>query len=71
LSIVAAGLNLWLSILLVKRIGSLGVVLGTIISYVVTLIVPQTWIVWRGLYYPPKHTGHHSVTAPTEVSHGA
>jgi O-antigen/teichoic acid export membrane protein len=54
LSLVAAALNLALSIYLVKRIGSLGVVLGTIISYLVVLVVPQTWIVWRGLYHPPQ-----------------
>ena len=54
LSIVAAALNLWLSILLVKRIGAIGAVLGTILSYTVTLVVPQTWIVYRGLYHPPN-----------------
>jgi len=73
LAIVAAGLNLWLSIFLVKRIGSLGVVLGTILSYVVTLIVPQTWIVWRGLYHPPKRAENEGrgMAAPPEVIHGA
>jgi len=72
LSVVAAVLNLWLSIVLVKRIGSLGVVLGTIISYVVTLVVPQTIIVWRGLYHPPKREKHDVavVVAAAEVQHG-
>lgn len=72
LSIVAAGLNLWLSIFLVKRIGSLGVVLGTILSYLVTLVVPQTWIVWRGLYHPPKNPQHEGsgIAAPPGVIHG-
>jgi O-antigen/teichoic acid export membrane protein len=71
LAIVAAALNLSLSIFLVKRIGSLGVVLGTIISYVVTVVAPQTWIVWQGLYHPPKRTeaGMQGV-ASREVLHG-
>lgn len=50
LSLIAAALNVTLSIYLVKRIGSLGVVLGTMISYVLILVVPQTWIAWRALY---------------------
>ena len=49
LSIVAAGLNLTLSILWVQRIGCLGVIAATIVSYVVVLVVPQTMIV-RGLW---------------------
>ncbi|HEY4011333.1 MAG TPA: oligosaccharide flippase family protein [Acidobacteriaceae bacterium] len=71
LSIVAAGLNLWLSIVLLKRIGSLGVVLGTIISYVVTLVVPQTWIVWRGLYHPPHRELVSSVPVEAAGAHRA
>lgn len=43
LSMVAAALNLYLSILLVQRIGALGVILGTIFSYIIVLIGPQTW----------------------------
>lgn len=43
LSVIAAGVNLWLSILLVQRIGSLGVILGTIASYLLILVIPQTW----------------------------
>ncbi len=50
LSILAACINLALSIYLVQRIGPLGVVLGTIISYAVTLVGPQTVLVWRKLY---------------------
>lgn len=42
LGLVAAALNLALSIYLVKRIGVNGVILGTILSYAVVLIVPQT-----------------------------
>ncbi len=52
LGLIAAGLNIALSIFLVKRIGSLGVVLGTILSYLLTVVVPQTVIVWRTLYHP-------------------
>lgn len=52
LSVIAAALNIALSIFLVKRIGSLGVVLGTILSYVLTLVVPQTMLVWKVLYPP-------------------
>lgn len=43
LSAVAAALNIYLSILLVQKIGSLGVILGTILSYILILIGPQTW----------------------------
>jgi O-antigen/teichoic acid export membrane protein len=44
LSIVAAALNLVLSIWLVQRIGSEGVILGTILSYLIVLVIPQTVI---------------------------
>ncbi|HTV09244.1 MAG TPA: oligosaccharide flippase family protein [Candidatus Aquilonibacter sp.] len=72
LSVVAAGLNLALSIYLVKRIGSLGVILGTIISYTITLVVPQSWIVWRGLYHPPQRdTSVSTLAQPAEIAHGA
>lgn len=73
LSVVAAALNLALSIYLVKRIGSLGVILGTIISYTVTLVVPQTWLVWRGLYHPPQREFHKpaGMASAAEIVHGA
>jgi O-antigen/teichoic acid export membrane protein len=45
LSILAAALNLVLSLLWVRQIGSLGVIAGTIVSYVAVLVVPQTLIV--------------------------
>jgi O-antigen/teichoic acid export membrane protein len=45
LSIVAAAVNLGLSIVLVQRIGSVGVIAGTILSYVLVLVVPQSLIV--------------------------
>ncbi|HVG26990.1 MAG TPA: oligosaccharide flippase family protein [Acidobacteriaceae bacterium] len=60
LSGVAAALNIGLSIYLVKRIGSLGVVLGTILSYVLVLVGPQTAIVWRVLYRPPAREGSYA-----------
>lgn len=73
LSIIAAAINLWLSIYLVKRIGSLGVVLGTIISYTIVLVGPQTWIVWRGLYHPPAQPTPEeaSIAVSPEVIHGS
>jgi O-antigen/teichoic acid export membrane protein len=49
LSIVAAAVNLALSLVLVRRIGSLGVIAGTIGSYLIVLVVPQTVIVVRVL----------------------
>ena len=49
LSIVAAVVNLSLSIALVRHIGSLGVIGGTILSYVFVLVIPQSLIV-RSLF---------------------
>ncbi len=49
LSIVAAVVNLVLSIALVRHIGALGVIGGTILSYLLVLVVPQTMIV-RSLF---------------------
>jgi O-antigen/teichoic acid export membrane protein len=45
LSVVAAALNLALSIFLVQRIGAVGVIAGTILSYLLVLVVPQSLIV--------------------------
>jgi O-antigen/teichoic acid export membrane protein len=45
LSIVAAVVNIALSIALVRHIGSLGVIGGTILSYVFVLVIPQSMIV--------------------------
>jgi len=45
LSMIAAAVNLALSILLVQRIGSVGVIAGTILSYLLVLVVPQSLIV--------------------------
>jgi O-antigen/teichoic acid export membrane protein len=52
LSAIAAAANILISICLVQRIGSLGVVLGTILSYVFVLIVPQAFMVHRVLHKP-------------------
>jgi O-antigen/teichoic acid export membrane protein len=49
-SVAAAALNLALSIWLVQRIGAVGVILGTIVSYLAVLIIPQTIETWRVLY---------------------
>lgn len=46
-SVGAAAMNLALSIWLVQRIGSAGVILGTIASYLVVLVAPQTWQAMR------------------------
>lgn len=46
-SILAAVVNLGLSVHWVHRIGSIGVILGTIVSYLTLLIVPQTWKVMQ------------------------
>ncbi len=49
LSIVAAAVNIALSLALVRHIGSLGVISGTILSYLLVLVVPQSLIV-RGVF---------------------
>jgi hypothetical protein len=38
--------NIGLSLLLVRHIGCLGVIGGTILSYLIVLVVPQSLIVW-------------------------
>ncbi len=52
LSALAAIVNLSATIWMVQRIGSIGVILGTIGSYVLVLIVPQTWQLVRLLRTP-------------------
>jgi len=42
-SSLSAVLNLILSIILVQRIGAIGVLLATIISYIVFIVAPATW----------------------------
>lgn len=48
-SVAAAAVNLALSIYWVQRIGAAGVILGTIVSYIVILVAPQTWTCYRAL----------------------
>jgi len=43
LGILAAIVNLGLTIWLVQRIGSVGVILATVVSYIVVVVGPQTW----------------------------
>ena len=56
LGVIAVVLNVAFSIYLVQRVGSVGVILGTILSYLLVVVVPQTVIVWRALYQPPTHS---------------
>lgn len=68
LSLVAAALNLGLSIALVTRIGSLGVILGTILSYMLVLVVPQTMIVTKALQELPEGESEPTRARFAEVS---
>ncbi len=49
LSAAAAMVNLALSIFLVQRIGAVGVIAGTVLSYLLVLVVPQSLLVRRVL----------------------
>lgn len=57
LSVVAAMVNLVSSIWLVQRIGAVGVIGGTILSYALVLIVPQSLIVRNILRQQPREEG--------------
>lgn len=48
-AVISVVLNLGLSIWLVQRIGSIGVILGTILSYTLVIVGPQTWKVMNVL----------------------
>lgn len=61
-SVLAAAVNIALSIVLVVRIGSLGVILGTILSYLVVLVVPQSFAVFSAIR--DLQPGRSSTTAP-------
>jgi O-antigen/teichoic acid export membrane protein len=52
LSAIATVANILISIYLVQRIGTLGVIFGTILSYASLLIIPQAFMVHRVLYKP-------------------
>lgn len=75
-SVISVFLNLAFSIYLVQRIGSVGVILGTILSYLMVLVVPQTVIVWRVLYRSPTHfstqerPGWNPATPPAATEEG-
>jgi O-antigen/teichoic acid export membrane protein len=57
-SLAAAALNLALSVYWVQRIGAPGVILGTIVSYLIFLVGPQTWKVCQVLKMPNSiHAG--------------
>lgn len=68
LSILAAAVNICLSVLLVQRIGSLGVILGTIASYLLVLVVPQTIIVERVLRTISTHSDAAMSAPPVRAS---
>jgi O-antigen/teichoic acid export membrane protein len=71
LSIIAAGVNIALSIMLVRHIGSLGVISGTILSYLLVLVVPQSLIV-RSLWQRELASGGalFAVRSPLSPEHG-
>jgi len=46
-SLAAAVLNIGLSVYWVQRIGTVGVILGTIVSYALIQIIPQSWACLR------------------------
>lgn len=55
--VIAAVLNLVLSIIWVQRIGAIGVLLATIVSYLLLVLFPQSWEVHhilRGKYLPRR-----------------
>jgi O-antigen/teichoic acid export membrane protein len=62
LSVAVAFTNLAASIWLVQRIGSVGVILGTIGSFLLILVIPQTWKVISILRTPLEAAG--KSTAP-------
>ena len=58
LGLVAAAVNFALSIYWVQRMGAPGVILATIVSYLVLLVGPQTWKVYQVLREGTSaHTG--------------
>jgi O-antigen/teichoic acid export membrane protein len=62
--ILAAAANLILSILWVKTIGSAGVLIATIVSYLVFIVAMQTWEVrriLRGDFFAGSRNGIRSV----------
>ena len=77
LSVTAAVVNIGLSLALVRHLGAIGVIGGTILSYLIVLVVPQTLIVrsvWRRELQPtseiayPTRNGLLSRSAPIVVN---
>jgi O-antigen/teichoic acid export membrane protein len=66
-SALAAVVNVALSIVLVVRIGSLGVILGTIISYLIVLVVPQSFVVMNAIRNLERDS-RASASAPEVIS---
>jgi O-antigen/teichoic acid export membrane protein len=59
-SALAAIFNLFASIYLVQRMGSIGVILATLMSYFIFIVAPQSWEVGnilRGRYLRIEHAG--------------
>ena len=50
LALAVGLLNIGLSVFLVKSMGGAGVILGTILSYAIVVIVPQSVLAWRALH---------------------
>lgn len=68
LSVAAAILNLISSVILVQRIGPIGVILSTIGSYVLLLIGPQTWKTYQVLR-GNIHISHHHPAIVDVIDH--
>jgi O-antigen/teichoic acid export membrane protein len=66
-SALAAVVNVALSIVLVVRLGSLGVILGTILSYLVVLVVPQSFAVINAIRNL-EQTGRASGVLPEDTT---
>ncbi len=69
-AVTAAVANLALSIVLVQRIGAEGVILSTLLSFLVIMVVPQQLEVrriLRGDYLPALAVGHDVLVPSTEV----
>lgn len=68
LSVIAAAVNIVLSLTWVRQFGALGVIGGTIVSYLLVLVVPQTMIVrrvWKDQLLAGEKRGAPRVLQPT------
>ena len=64
-SVAAAIINLALSLWLVRTMGSLGVILGTVFSYLLILVGPQVWKTAKILNRPSGTTPHKAMEPAT------